>query len=87
VVYVVDGGKNSGKVVEKTLAKLNVTNIRCYFDGIKAWKQVGGNIEFPKFIKFKVTFLYSVQTKLESEIVFRNPENHQKNHKVNFDYF
>ena len=54
VVYVVDGGKEAAFEAEKVLKKYGVDKLKCYLDGISSWRKVGGKIEFPRFIKFRV---------------------------------
>ena len=52
------GGSDNAKKAEAALKAAGHTNFRCYLEGMEKWREASGDhIEFPRFIKFKVTFL------------------------------
>ncbi len=55
---------------ETQLKKYGVNKLKCYLDGISAWTKVGGQIEFPRFIKFQVNKTFSTALAQFSQVFF-----------------
>ena len=54
VVYVLDEIDDISKT-EEILKKFGIQNFKCYLDGMENWIKFGGTVEFPRFIRFKVS--------------------------------
>ena len=54
VVYVLDE-IDDVSTTEEILKKFGIQNFKCYLDGMENWIRFGGKVEFPRFIRFKVS--------------------------------
>ena len=59
VVYVLDEIDDVSKT-EEILKKFGIQNFKCYLDGMENWIKFGGTVEFPRFIRFKVSLRKSL---------------------------
>ena len=54
VVLIVDDFKQVPRI-EEILRRNGINQFKCYLDGMKNWTKIGGILEFPRFIRFKVS--------------------------------